>query len=118
MKQLICISCPKGCHLEVDENNNYMVTGNSCPQGEFYGKNEILNPQRIVTSTVAVSNSSFVRCPVKTDKPISKNLMKSAVKTLNGIKIEAPIKRGDIIVKKICNTKVNFIATGDIPVDI
>ena len=28
MKELICIVCPKGCHLRVDEDNGYAVTGN------------------------------------------------------------------------------------------
>ena len=26
MKELICIVCPKGCHLKVDETNDYSVT--------------------------------------------------------------------------------------------
>ena len=28
MTDLICIVCPKGCHLKVDEENGYKVTGN------------------------------------------------------------------------------------------
>ncbi len=27
MKELICIVCPNGCHLKVDEENGYNVTG-------------------------------------------------------------------------------------------
>ena len=38
MKELICITCPKGCHLKVDEEHGYTVTGNSCPRGEEYGR--------------------------------------------------------------------------------
>ena len=33
MTDLICIVCPKGCHLKVDEENGYKVTGNGCPRG-------------------------------------------------------------------------------------
>ena len=44
MKELICIVCPKGCHLSVDENDNYKVTGNSCPRGEEYGAAEKFFP--------------------------------------------------------------------------
>ena len=44
MKELICIVCPRGCHLKVDEANGCKVTGNSCPRGEQYGKAELLNP--------------------------------------------------------------------------
>ena len=32
MRELICITCPKGCHLKVDEENDYKVTGNGCPR--------------------------------------------------------------------------------------
>lgn len=33
MKELICIVCPRGCHLKVDEACGYTVTGNGCPRG-------------------------------------------------------------------------------------
>ena len=39
MTNLICITCPKGCHLTVDEENDYKVTGNACPRGAEYGRN-------------------------------------------------------------------------------
>ena len=46
MKEVICICCPKGCHLQVDEQNDYAVTGNGCPNGIAYGKEELTNPTR------------------------------------------------------------------------
>ena len=67
MTNIICITCPKGCHLSVDENNDYAVTGNACPRGEIYGKNELKNPVRVVTSTVRVEdhiNKQVVRAEV------------------------------------------------------
>lgn len=48
MTELICIVCPKGCHLKVDEQNDYAVTGNGCKRGEAYGKKELTNPTRVV----------------------------------------------------------------------
>lgn len=33
MKELICIVCPKGCHLHVDENEDYRVSGQGCARG-------------------------------------------------------------------------------------
>jgi CxxC motif-containing protein len=114
MKNLICIVCPKGCHLSVDESNDFAVTGNSCKRGETYGKTEIKDPHRVVTSTVAVSGSSYVRCPVKTDKTIPKGLMFEAMRTLDRITIPAPVKLGQIIVKRVCNTDANFVATREI----
>ena len=40
MTDLICIVCPKGCHLKVDEENGYKVTGNGCPRGAAYGEKD------------------------------------------------------------------------------
>ena len=66
MKELICIVCPKGCHLKVDEENGYAVTGNSCPRGAEYGKKELVNPTRVITSTVKVEGGALRRVSVKT----------------------------------------------------
>ena len=70
MKELICIVCPKGCHLKVDEENGYAVTGNSCPRGAEYGKNELSNPTRMLTSTVCIEGGIYPRLPVKTSQAI------------------------------------------------
>ena len=71
MKELICICCPRGCHLKVDEEKKE-VTGNACPRGKEYGINEVTNPVRVVTSTVKITGANLRRLPVKTDKPIPK----------------------------------------------
>ena len=73
MKELICITCPKGCHLKVDEET-FAVTGNGCPRGAVYGANELRNPVRVVTSTVIVEGPAR-RLPVKTDRAIPKGKM-------------------------------------------
>lgn len=109
MSKLICIVCPRGCHLEVDEKLN--VTGNSCKRGEVYGKAEVTNPTRTVTSTVKLNSKSLRMLPVRTDKPISKNKMFEVIEVLKNIKVSAPIKSGEIIVKNILDTDVNIIST-------
>ena len=75
MKELICIVCPKGCHLKVDENDNYRVEGHGCVRGEAYGKKELTDPTRVITSTVKVTGALYARCPVKTAAPIPKGLI-------------------------------------------
>ena len=61
MKELICIVCPNGCHLKVDEENGYNVTGNKCERGAEYGKAELLHPVRVVTSTVRIEGAACRR---------------------------------------------------------
>ena len=110
MKELICIVCPKGCHLKVDENDNYSVTGNDCERGAEYGKKELTAPTRVITSTVKVRGGLYSRCPVKTAAPIPKGLIQDAMKLLNNVELQAPVRVGDVVVEDICGTGIPFIA--------
>lgn len=111
MKELICIVCPKGCRLRVDENDGYKVTGNTCPRGEEYGKIELTNPTRTITSTVAVRGAAHPRCPVKTTKPIPKGLIFEAMQTLDGLELTAPVALGQVAVANVCGTGADFVTT-------
>lgn len=51
MRKLICIVCPKGCHLEADEGPSIVVRGNACPRGAVYAREEMTAPKRTVTAT-------------------------------------------------------------------
>ena len=114
MAEIICIVCPKGCHLSVDEKT-LSVTGNGCPRGAEYGKNELTSPVRMVTSTVKIEGSFIPRCPVKTSSSIPKACVEEAVRLLDGLVVQAPVELGQVIVKDICGTGIDFIATRALP---
>lgn len=109
-KELICILCPLGCNLTVDIENK-IVTGNTCKRGEVYGINEVINPVRVITSTVKVIGGNLPVLPVKTNGAIPKGLNFEAMKIINDITVVAPIKLGDIIIKNILNTGVDLVST-------
>lgn len=113
MKSLICIVCPKGCHLQVDEEHGYAVTGNSCPRGAEYGKTELLHPTRVLTSTVRLEGGLHLRLPVKTSAPIPKELMFEAMNALNGVTLTAPITVGQVVIANLLGTGVDVVATRD-----
>ena len=113
MKELICITCPRGCHLKVDEERK-IVTGNFCKRGEVYGLNEVINPVRVVTSTVKIEGASINLLPVRTNKPIKKTLIIDVLKKLKTIKVMAPIHVGDVIVENIFGSGVDIIATREL----
>lgn len=108
-KEFICISCPRGCHLVVDDKLN--VTGNFCPRGAVYGKQEATNPTRVVTSTVRISEAELPLCPVKTAQPIPKGKMMDIMSSINKVRLVAPIHIGDIVIKDVCGTGVDVVAT-------
>lgn len=111
IKQLICIACPIGCHLDVDVENDFEVTGNQCKRGLVYGRKELTNPTRIITSTVIIRNGIYKRLPVKTDGEIPKSVIFDVMKELNNIVVSSPIRCGDIIIKNVCNTGINIVAS-------
>ena len=112
MKELICILCPRGCRLKVDDNLN--VTGNFCPRGIIYAKTEITNPTRSLTSTVKIKAKDAVRLSVKTSQPVPKGKMFDCIRELDKVIVEAPIHIGDVILHNVCDTGADFIATKDI----
>ena len=108
---MICIVCPKGCRLNVDEENGYAVTGNGCPRGAEYGRKELTNPTRVVTSTVRIKGCSHRLCPVKTDRTIPKKLIFQAMKQINGIELTSPVECGDILISDFLGTGANLVVT-------
>ena len=109
MKEFICIECPKGCRLSIDENLN--VTGNTCNRGKVYAINEVTCPKRIVTSTVVINSKIVSRMPVMTEHEIPKEKMFDIIKALDEVRLEVPVKCRDIVIENVCNTGVNIIAT-------
>lgn len=111
MKELVCIVCPKGCRLHVDDENGYTVTGNSCPRGAEYGKNEIQNPTRVLTSTVRLSGGAYRRCPVKTEKAVPKGKLLDIMKELNHVEVTSPVSIGQVVLTNAAGTGVNVVVT-------
>lgn len=111
MKELICITCPRGCHLTVDEERNFAVSGAACEKGTIYGENELRHPVRVFTSTVVVDGALHRRLPVKTSAPIPKDMMLPAAKELMGVRVKAPVKCGEVIIEDFLGMGVDLVST-------
>ena len=115
-RELICINCPLGCGLTVTlkDGDVVKVEGNTCPKGESYGKKEVTDPTRIVTSTVRVSGGVLPVVSVKTASDIPKEKIMDCANALKNVKIQAPVSIGDVVVEDVCGTGVSVIATKNI----
>lgn len=114
MKELICITCPKGCRLKAEQTaSGWEITGHSCPRGLQYGLDELTHPTRVITSTVRISGGMHPRLPVKTSAPIPKELIPAAMALLEDVELTAPIRCGQVVVADIGGTGIDFIATRD-----
>ncbi len=110
VKNLTCVECPMGCQIEVGLSNGVVeyVKGNTCPRGKLYAENEIKRPLRVLTSSVKCVGGKML--PVKTDKPIPKDMMMDLMSKINACHPSLPIKTGDVVIKNLYED-VNLIAT-------
>lgn len=115
-KEMICINCPMGCRLTVDDSdkNNIIVSGNTCPRGKTYAVNEVTSPKRMVTGSVRVSGGTIAMVSVKTREAIPKQLIFESLDALKNVTLTAPVKIGDVVVENVCGCGVDFIATKNV----
>lgn len=112
--ELTCIVCPMGCSLRVEQEEDgriLSVTGNTCPRGAEYAKNEVLHPVRTLTTTVRVKNSGKM-LPVKTDRPIPKDKLFEAMARVNTLCAVAPVRIGDVLLADLFGARL--VATANL----
>ena len=108
---LVCINCPRGCKLTVEEvNGEVQVSGNFCPRGINYGVSELKNPLRTLTTTVPISSKKHQRLPIMSAQPLPKGMIMEAMKALKDVRVEAPVRAGDVIVAKVAGTDCDMVA--------
>lgn len=113
--ELTCIVCPIGCALRVEQNDDgevVSVTGNTCPRGAKYGKDEVLHPVRTLTTTVRAAGTDRL-LPVKTDRPIPKEKLFEAMEKVNSLSVKAPIRIGDVLMDDLFGAKL--VAAANLP---
>jgi CxxC motif-containing protein len=60
-EELICITCPLGCHLSIDRGpgDALAISGNRCPRGVKYAEEELLAPKRVVSATARIEGAAM-----------------------------------------------------------
>lgn len=107
----ICIMCPMGCPLTVEnKDGEIVVTGNTCKRGEVYGKDEFQHPKRAITSLVKVKNGEVAS--VKTTDTVPKERIFDVVKFIGTIVADDCVRIGDIVAKNILGLGVDLVITG------
>ncbi len=119
-KEVICLSCPNGCHITVQETSpgEFQFQGAKCERGEVYAYEEITDPKRVVTAVVQTDSEEMPYIPVKTDKPIPKRYINPLLVQLYKQKISLPAKCGQVIIQNYMETGVNVVITRTFPLDL
>ena len=132
-QELICITCPIGCHLVVERGSGdeLAVGGNRCPRGAAYAREELLTPKRTVTATcrARTSHGSCVdrglsatlepgrcataakRIPCRTSAPFPRERVDELLAVIYALEEPLPIKAGRILIHDVFGLGIDVVAT-------
>ena len=112
--KLICITCPKGCMLEVTRDGDTIVKVDAgCKRGHHYAEAELSDPRRSIASTVRIEGALHALLPVYTEKPFPKPRIRELLDALKTISVAAPVQYGQVIVENVLDSGINIIASRD-----
>ncbi|SHE71170.1 CxxC motif-containing protein [Marinitoga hydrogenitolerans DSM 16785] len=114
VKELTCVRCPLGCKVKIEYTKELEVleiSGNKCPRGREYAIQEISDPHRILVTSVKVKNGKYLLASVKTSDAIPLRLFDEAMDIIEKLEVEAPVKRGDIVIKNFLGTGADLVVT-------
>ena len=110
MKELTCIICPEGCHLNIHkEDGEFAIAGSKCKRGDNYAIQEITNPHRSLQTTVKSTLSGHRRASVKTSRDIPLKDVFLFMDAINKTVLSEKKGCGEIIAYGLFGTDVNLI---------
>ncbi len=111
--KVICITCPKGCRLDVTREGTTVlkVDNCGCKRGEDYVKAELSDPRRMVATTVRIKGGIHPLMPVYTAKPFPKPRIRELLDALQKVQLEAPIHTGEVVVEDMLGTGIDILAS-------
>jgi len=114
-KKMICITCPKGCALDVTLEGDTIlkVENEGCKRGPEYVDAEIHDPRRMVATTVRIASGLHPLMPCYTAKPFPRPKIKQLLASLRKVQLKAPVKMGDVILPNALGTGIDVVASRD-----
>ena len=118
-RHFVCVFCPIGCEIDVvhEDGNIISMEGNKCERSQEFISQELVEPMRILTTTMRIQGARWPVIPVRTDKPVPKRLFPRIMRRLRRIELRAPVSMLDTVVKDVAGTGANVIATRSMPSD-
>ena len=106
-----------GCRLTIVSagGDEVSVSGNRCPSGEVYAREELLAPRRTVTAVVRTDSAAFPYAPVRTDSPLPRGLADGLLQLLYSRIVALPVRMGATLIADVDGTGVKVIFTRSLP---
>lgn len=110
-KYFSCPRCARGCSLDVLIVDELVtVSGNACPQGGEYGRQEAIMPMRPLVTSVRATGGLRPRLQVigTGDIPLARLL--EAMNALDALTVAAPVATGQIVVQDLLGLGIDVVA--------
>lgn len=117
LKKDTCIICPNGCEIctQVENGEIVSIQGALCKKGEHYVRQELTSPMRNIASSVLVHHGQIPLVSVRLTAPIPKDRIFDAMREIRKIRLDAPVKAGQVIIQNLLGLDSDVIATKHVP---
>ena len=114
--KILCITCPKGCTLEVNREGETVVEIKpGCKRGHEYARRELVDPRRMVATTVRVRGGVHPLLPVYTSEPFQNGKIRELMALLRQVEIDAPVQMDTVVLANALDSGIDIIASRDMP---
>ena len=111
-EKVICVTCPKGCTLLVNRDGQTVVSvENGCKRGHEYARQELVDPRRMVASSVRLKGGLHPLLPVYTSAPFPKPRIPELLNLLRQVEVSTPITLDQVILENVLNTGIDIHAS-------
>ena len=120
LREYTCVVCPNGCALQVEvsegeETKVLSVTGNLCPRGDAWARQEVENPLRTISTNVLVKGGTLPVASVRTLDAVPLARIKDVRNSLRSIVLQAPVHIGDIVEDHPAGVPCRVAVTRNVP---
>ncbi len=116
-ENVICVTCPKGCTLIVTRDGETVIdVENGCKRGKDYAQQELIDPRRMVASSVRLKGGLHPLLPVYTSAPFPKPRIPELLALLRKIEISTPVTLDQIVLENVLDTGINIHASREMKV--
>ncbi len=113
-QEYTCIICPNGCEITAQlgaDGSMQACTGQLCPRGVDYVRQERTDPRRNIATSVRVLGGAAPITSVRLTDVIPKAEIFNVMAQINAQTIAAPTAIGDVVIANVLGLGVDVIVT-------
>ncbi|HBQ64839.1 MAG TPA: hypothetical protein DD727_07970 [Clostridiales bacterium] len=114
---ILCIVCPTGCIIRVisgQDGSILSMSGHRCKRGWDYARAECTCPVRTLTTVIRIEGGTRPMAPVRTRNPVPRAMLPECMAKINRMKLKAPVKTGDVVIRDLLGTGADVVVTGTV----